>query len=200
MAKAHDDASLYLDHGIHLGLGYLYLGTEGTVGEDDDESGVDYAMAERAVKGLQILDATSRSDGITVWLNTLGGDVVHGMAVYDAIQRCRNHVTVVGTGPVMSMGVWILQAADRRVLTPNAQIMVHVGTAGTEDHLVNLQRYAAEAKRWDRWAEDVLLERIRAKHPKYTRAKLRRLCLFDSYLTAAEALELGLADELLAKA
>lgn len=195
MAKTHDDSGLYFDHGIHLGLGYLYLGTESTLGDEDDESGVDYAMAERAVKGLHVLDAGAKD--ITIWLNSMGGDVCHGFAIYDAIARCRNHVTVVGTGNVMSMAVWILQAADTRLLTPSARVMVHVGSAGTEDHLVNLQRYAEEMKRLDRLAEDILLARIQVKHPGYTRAKLQRLCLFDSYLSAQEAVDLGLADGIL---
>jgi ATP-dependent Clp endopeptidase proteolytic subunit ClpP len=192
MSKIHDDIETFFSRGIHIPSSTLYLGSVST-NADDEETGTDFAMAERAIKGLHILDQAPRE--ITVVMNNDGGSVYHGAAIYDAIAGCENRVTVIGTGSIMSMGVIILQAADRRILTPSTRLMVHVGTAGTQDHLVNLQRYADEVAKMDRWAEDILLARIQTKHPTYMRAKLRRLCMFDSYLSAQEAVELGLADE-----
>lgn len=184
-----DDASFYLEHGIHLGLGYLYLGQEA------DEDGIGPVWAERVTKGLQILAAAGKDP--TVWLNSEGGDVNCGLAAYDVIAQTPRHVTVVGLGSVMSMAVVILQAADRRLLAPSTRVMVHVGTASSDtDHVENVKRYTQELQELDRICEDILLARIWEKHPKYTRAKLRRLCAFDSYLSAQDAIDLGLADGL----
>jgi ATP-dependent Clp protease protease subunit len=185
-----DDAELYLDHGIHLGLGYLYLGNEG-------EEAIEAAWAERATKGIQLLCAAGKDP--TIWLNSDGGDVNHGLAAHDVIAAAPRQVTAVGLGSVMSMAVVVLQAADVRLLAPNARVMVHVGSASAEGHLEDVQRYAKELKAMDRLCEDILLAKIRQKHPKYTRAKLQRLCAFDSYLSAEAAVALGLADGIWSK-
>ena len=93
-------------------------------------------MAERAIKALHILDSTAPTGDkpITVIMNNPGGDEYHGMAIYDAIKSCKNHVTIVVFGMAMSMGSIILQAADKRVMSANSRVMIHYGTWGINDH------------------------------------------------------------------
>ena len=192
-----DDIDKFFEYGVSIPTRTIYMGSmEG----GDDESGVDSSMAEYAVKGLHILDnygcSTSNSNPITVILNTLGGWVHHGMCIYDAVKDCKNHVTIIAHGSVMSMGSIILQAADHRVMMPNATMMIHYGiTAMSEQHAPTVYKWLEENKKHDVWMEDLFLEAIRVKHPKFTHKKLKEWLMTDTYFSAEEAVKWGLADE-----
>jgi ATP-dependent Clp protease protease subunit len=178
-----DDVSTLFENGVYLPTRTLVLSGD-----------VDGELAAAAIKGLHLLDAISTLP-ITVVLNTPGGEEQAGMAIFDAIRQCRSHVTVVGTGEVMSMGAWILQAADTRVLTPNALVMIHYGTATLGDATTrDFQLYAEQVKLWDAAMEDCFLAKIHEKQPDFTRTALKRMLVVDTYLSAQEAVELGLAD------
>jgi len=97
-------------------------------------------------------------------------------------------------GNIMSMGAWVIQAADERIMTPNATMMVHYGIWSYEGHSMDYLQWAKELSRLNKLMEDTLLARIREKHPKFSAAKFRRQFLFDSFLSAQEALDLGLID------
>lgn len=150
--------------------------------------------ASYAISGLLSMDTTPGP--ITVRLSTYGGEWWPGMAIYDAIRSMENHVTILGTGYVMSMGTIILQAGDERLLTPNTEVMIHVGSESVEAHYHDFQRYAKTAERYNRQMEDIYLEQIRKKNPKFSRAQIQKLIAHDTYLTAYEAIQLGLADKL----
>lgn len=167
--------------------------------DDEGESGTDAEMAQRVIKGLHILDSASPAGDkpITVIMNNPGGDEYHGMAIYDAIKGCKNHVTIIVYGHAMSMGSIILQAADKRVMAPNSKMMVHYGTWGISDHPQNVYRWAEEGKKFDTLMENIYLTKIKEKHPEFTLKKVQEMCKFDTFLTASEAVALGLADEVL---
>lgn len=192
-----DDIDKWYDYGIDIKENTLYMGSEGVDG-DDEETGTDYLMAERAVKGLHLLDRHT-TQGITIKMNNMGGDFVHCLAIYDAIKACKNHVTVIVYGYVMSAGTVILQAADHRVLMPNSQFMMHYGTDGYSGHAIDFQRAAEYSKKCNAWMEELYLKKIKKKHPKsrkYTRAFVKEMLKFDSFLWAKEVVEIGLADEI----
>jgi len=187
MAKhLRDDIDKFYEYGIYVPTRTIYLG-------DTEDKSVDADMSARAVKGLHMLDAISDSP-ITVILNTEGGDVQHGLAIYDAIKSCRSKVTVVGTGCVWSMGAWILQAGDHRVLTPNSTVMIHLGTDEIKGHTKDVVRWAEQGEKWNALMTAEFLERIRQREPLFLAGKLRRMLEFDTILTAVEAVDLGLAD------
>jgi len=158
---------------------------------------VEAAPAAEFIRNLHLLDVLSR-DPITILFSTDGGDEHHGMAMYDAVRACRSRITIVCAGPVMSMGAIILQAADHRAARPNATIMAHDGTVALED---TPRREAYRSVRFDealcRRLDDILVERIREKHPKYNRSAFARESVRGMYLTAEEALAKGLLDEIL---
>lgn len=123
MAKKHTDPSVSTErHGsvVNLNVDFaartIYLFT-----------GIDDEIAARVVSGLKILDESP--GGITIWLNTGGGSVSDGQAIFDAIQMAENPITVIGTGQVASMGTLLLQAADQRLATPLTRLMIHDGGA-----------------------------------------------------------------------
>lgn len=186
-------AELYHERGVYLPTRTLYLGSEATE-VDGGESGCDAKMAERFLKNLHILDSAS-PDPITVIMNNVGGDEYHGLAIYDAIKLSRCEVTIRARGHAMSMGSIILQAADRRVMSPLATQMVHYGTMGFSGHSKDMPKWADESERLNRWMENMYLERIRQLHPRYGLESLRELLRFDSFFDAMTSVGLGLADE-----
>ena len=113
----------------------------------DSESGTDANMAERVIKGLHMLDTSAPTGDkpITIIMNNLGGDWYHGMGIYDAIKACKNHITIKVFGYVMSMGSIIIQAADKRIMSPNSRMMIHYGTSGYYGHNKDFIKWAKEA-------------------------------------------------------
>lgn len=192
MSRAKSDLGNFFDYGLDVASRTIYIGS---YGETSDEPGCDYNMAGRAIMALHVLDRTTGD--ITIKMNNIGGDEYHGLAIYDAIKACENPVRLVGMGCVMSMGAWIMQAADERVMTPNATMMIHYGVWSYEGHTFDYLKWAAEVNRINKLMEDHFLARIREKHPKYSAAKFRHKFLFDSFLSAQEALDLGLIDAIL---
>ena len=80
---------------------------------------------------------------------------------------------------------------------PLAVQMIHYGTWACNDHSKTFQRWAREGKRIDDWMEQYYLEKIHEKHPKFPLSKLRGMLQHDTFLTAKESVNMGLADEVL---
>jgi ATP-dependent protease ClpP protease subunit len=191
-----EDIDRFADYGLYPKTRTILLMEN--PGEDGDGQGTTCSVAKDLVRNLHLLTSTN-SDPITIIMNISGGDFYHGSAIYDAIAGCRDHhITVVGTGYVMSMGSIIIQAADRRVMTPTATMMLHYGSNGKEkdQHSKDLIKTAEEEKRINLWMEDLYLEKIREAQPKFSRRRLREMINFDKYLDAKRALGLGLIDEI----
>ena len=184
----------FYDYDILTSTRTLFMGSMGTEGED---SGTDFAMAEAMIKGLHILDTTGTSP-ITIIMNNLGGDEYHGLAIYDAIRACKCEVHIKVFGHAMSMGSIILQAADKRFMSPNSRCMIHYGTWDVPaDHPKITRKWAEEGQKFDTWMINMYLQNIREKHPEFNYADVDKLCDFDTILTAQETVDLGLADEVL---
>lgn len=192
-----DDIDKFHDYGLYLPTRTIYMGSE-SISEADDfaESGCDAFMAERMVKNLHILDVLNQ-EPITIMMNNVGGDEYHCFAIYDAIKACKSRVIIKVVGHAMSAGSIILQAADERIMLPTSRQMIHYGTWGVNDHAKTTQKWAEEGKKIDRWLEKMYLEKIREKNPQYKIGRLQRLLDHDTFLTAQESIELGLADEVL---
>lgn len=189
-----DDIDRFYDYEVYAPTRTIYMGSV----ENDmekGESGVDGAMAERVIKALHILD--QKDEPITIIMNNVGGDWYHGMAIYDAIKNCKSHVTIKVFGYAMSMGGVILQAADHRVLAGNSRFMMHYGYAGWEGHAKTFQKWAKEFDKIDSDMEQLLLEKIKEKHPHYKLEQLQDLLDHDTILGAQDTVNLGLADEVL---
>lgn len=165
--------------------------------DSEDESGVDSVMAERVIKNLHVLDKVVHTDGITIKMNNIGGDIYHGLAIYDAIITCQNKVRIITYGHAMSMGSLILQAADERVLSPNARMMLHYGQGGISDHLKNVYRHTEELKRLDKIINSIYLSKIKETKTRFTMKNLEDKMNFDWFLSPEEALEYGLCDRIL---
>jgi ATP-dependent Clp protease, protease subunit len=190
-----DEIDRFHDYSLYVPQRTVYMGSE-SVNNEHEESGTDTVMAERQIKNLLILDSMSQ-EPITIIMNNLGGDVSHGLAIYDAIKSCKSHVTIKVFGQAMSMGSIILQAADERIMAPNAVQMIHYGHLSVDADAKTTYKHADENKRVDKWMEQLYLEKINQKDPHFKLPRLQRMLQNDHFLTAKQSLELGLIDKIL---
>lgn len=183
------------DYSLYVPSRTVYVGSE-EHNLEHGESGCDGAMAERLIKNLAILESINK-EPITIVMNNVGGDEYHCFAMIDAIQACESHVKIVVLGHAMSCGSLILQAADERIMGQHAVQMIHYGTWGSNDHSKTFQKWAMEGRRIDEWMEAWYLAKIRDKHANFQPKKLKEMLDHDTFLTAEESVELGLADKIL---
>lgn len=189
-----DNIDYLYDYGIDIQNRTLYIGST-TYSWEDVETGTDFSMAERVIKGLHILDKSDAD--ITVVMNNPGGEWYHGMAIYDALRSAKSNIIMNVYGMAMSMGSVILQAADIRLLAPNSTLLLHYGTDGYIGHSKDFVKAAEENKRINKIMEDIYLENINVKHPNFTLDELEKRIKYDYFIPAREAVKLGLADGIL---
>lgn len=198
MAKriGKEEIDRFHDYGLHVPTRTIYLGSF-SYSEDGGENGVDFAMTERFVKNMIILGAISE-EPIVIVMNNPGGEWQHGIAIYDAIVDSKCHVTIKVFGMAMSMGAVIFQAADERVMAPNAKCMIHYGYSGNAmNHPKIINNWTEEGKKIDKVMAEIFLNKIREKHPEFKMSKMDKMLDFDTILSAKETVELGLADKIL---
>lgn len=191
-----DDVDKFHDYSLYIPKRTIYMSSENVSDADFSESGCDTIMAERQIKNLTILESLSQ-DPITIIMNNIGGDEYHMLAIYDAIKACKSHVTIKVFGHAMSAGSVILQAADERIMAPNARQMMHYGTWGVHDHAKTAQKWAKEGEKIDKWMEKMYLEKIKEKQPLFKIGRVQKMLDHDTFLTAEESVALGLADKVL---
>lgn len=223
MSNKKDDIDQFMDNGIYLPTRTIYMGSSYYL--EDDESGVDFDMAERVIKAIHILDnqnndAKQGNSPITILMNNVGGDIYHGLAIYDAIANCKNHVTVKVYGHAMSMGSWILQAADQRIMSKNSKIMIHYGYSSASTNARNFMKWSKEYDILTKMMEDVFLEKmngieitqqeffkllgredkLKGRHKnkaiQIDREAVERLLEFDTFMNAEMSLKLNLIDNI----
>lgn len=153
---------------------------------------IDEHMFSSVFNNLHILDSTDGT--ITIYINSDGGDLDQGMAIYDAIAGCKNYVRMIVVGHASSAASLVLQAADERLMTPSSYIMIHAGEESTEGHPEIKKKWDAKFQKDKEWMEDLYLEKIKNKKPKFAKNKLSEMLKFDTIFTAKEAIEIGLAD------
>ena len=155
-------------------------------------SQVDDPNAERVVKLLLYLDAQNH-DPITLFLNSPGGIISSGLAIYDAIQAVKSEVATVVCGQAASMGALLLAGGrkGKRFAWPNARVMIH-------QPLVSGQIYGP-ASDIEIQAEEMLrirqtLNEILARHTGHPIAKIESDTDRDYFMTAEEAKKYGMVD------
>lgn len=154
---------------------------------------VDGASAADIVEKLIYLDMLDHEKEITFYINTPGGSISDGMAIYDAIKLIKAPVKVVVTGIAMSMGSILLSAAPKgkRFLFPSARVMIHqpliMGEMSGTAVEIHIQAEEMERMRAE-------LNQILADASGQPLEKIARDTDRDFYMTAQETIEYGLAD------
>ena len=131
----------------------------GSISGGSYESGVDNFMAEYFIKALHILENIN-NEPVIIIMNNPGGSWYHGMAIFDAITYSPCSIIIKVYGSAMSMGSVILQAADYRIMMPNARMMIHYGTNGFFGDAKNLERWSDEGIRINLEMENIYIKSI----------------------------------------
>lgn len=118
---------------------YMYGGGE----EGLEEPGVDFGMANQFIKNLRLLSNLS-DEPILIHLKSCGGDWIEGLAMYQAIKACKNHITILNYASARSMSSIIFCAADYRAMLPFSTFMV---TQALTVSLVQVRKYILNMRR-----------------------------------------------------
>ena len=152
---------------------------------------VDDAMAMSITAQLLFLESENPKKEIYMYINSPGGVVTSGMAIYDTMQYIKSPVSTVCMGQAASMGSLLLCAGhpDMRIALPNARVMVHQPSGGFRGQASDIQRHA----------EDILalkkrLNEIYVKHTGKKYAVIEETLDRDYFMTADEAKDFGIVD------
>jgi ATP-dependent protease ClpP protease subunit len=169
----------------------------------EDDPGVEYKMATTFVKNLHMLDF-KRSSNILVHMHTDGGVWPDGMAIFNAIRFARSPVTILAYAQASSMGGVVLQAADRRILMPDCELMVHHGSIAVDENTMAAKSHIDQNERFCKRMLHIFAERaVQGPYFRERKYSLRRVVNFidskirqvsDWFLSAEEAVCYGFAD------
>ena len=161
------------------------------LGEEVNDTSASIVVAQ-----LLYLEAQDPDKDIQMYINSPGGSVTAGMAIYDTMQYIKCDVSTICVGLAASMGAFLLSAGakGKRIALPNAEIMIHQPSAGTQgqitDMAIHLKRLETIKKR---------MNQIMADNTGHTLEEMTAACERDNFMTAEEAQEFGLIDKVIYK-
>lgn len=155
---------------------------------------IDDMVASAISAQLLFLESDNPTKEIALYINSPGGIVTSGMAIYDTMQYIRPPVSTVCIGQAASMGSLLLQAGEpgRRFATPNARVMLHQPSGGAQGQATDIEIHAREIL-----AVRERLNQIYVKHTGQDIETIRRALERDNFMTAFDAKTFGLIDEVL---
>ncbi|HAO81567.1 TPA: ATP-dependent Clp protease proteolytic subunit [Candidatus Veblenbacteria bacterium] len=151
-------------------------------------------LANSVIAQLLFLDSQDQKKDIKIYINTPGGMVTSGMAIYDTIQHVKSDVMTVCVGIAASMGAVLLAAGTRgkRFILPNAEVMIHQIMGGAEGQATDIKIRAEHILRLrDR------INKILAKHTGQELTKIEKDTDRDYFMIAEEAVKYGIADKII---
>jgi ATP-dependent Clp protease protease subunit len=157
-------------------------------------SGVNDDVSNVIVAQLLFLEAEDPEKDITFYINSPGGSVTAGMAIYDTMQYVKCDIATLCMGQAASMGAFLLAAGSdgKRYSLPNARIMIHQPMGGFQGQATDIDIHAKEILRMK---DD--LNRILAHHTKQTFEKISADTERDYFMGGSEAQEYGIIDKVL---
>jgi ATP-dependent Clp protease protease subunit len=153
---------------------------------------IEDGMAALVCAQLLFLESENPRKPIDMYINSPGGVVTAGFAVYDTMQYIKSPVATTCMGFAASMGSFLLMAGEpgRRTALPNARIMVHQGSGGFQGKVSDIERHAKDALETQRRINDLY-----ALHCRRTLAQVEQALDRDTFMSAEEALAWGLVDK-----
>src|SRR5579871_7023322 len=157
---------------------------------------VDDHVASVVVAQLLFLEAENPKKEISLYINSPGGVVTSGLAIYDTMQFIRPPVSTLCTGQAASMGSLLLAAGekDMRFSLPNSRIMVHQPSGGFQGQATDIMLHAQEILNLKK-----RLNEIYVKHTGQTYKAIEDALERDKFLTADQAKDFGLVDKVIDK-
>ncbi len=158
---------------------------------------IDSQIANLLVAQLLFLDHDDQEQDISIYINSPGGEVYAGLAIYDTIRMIRPDVKTYCVGMAASMAAVLLAAGTpgKRYALPNSRIMIHQGSGGFRGNIPDLEVQAKET-----FSVIQKLTEILAEHTGQPFDKVKSDTQRDYYLTGDDAKEYGLVDEVLTPA
>lgn len=155
---------------------------------------IDDAVANLVTAQLLFLESEDADRDISIYINSPGGQVYAGMAIYDTMQYIKPEVSTMCLGMAMSMGAILLGggAKGKRLALPNAKIMIHQGSAGFQGTPTDIDIQAREVLSLRKRMAEIL-----SKHTGQSFERVEKDIDRDKFMTAEEAKEYGLVDEIL---
>ena len=155
---------------------------------------VDDTIANRLCAELLLLSAEDPRRDISLYINSPGGSVSAGLAIYDTMRLIPNDVSTLALGTALSMGQFLLSAGTpgKRYALPHSRVLMHQGSAGIGGTAVDVEIQAENLEHTKR----VLLG-LMAEHTGQPVAKIEQDSRRDRWFTAQEALDYGFVDQIL---
>jgi ATP-dependent Clp protease protease subunit len=157
---------------------------------------VEDGMASLITAQLLFLESENPKKEIAMYINSPGGVVTSGMAIYDTMQYIKSPVSTVCVGMAASMGSFLLMAGEpgHRIALPNARIMVHQPSGGFRGQASDIERHAEDIIKTKR-----RLNELYAKHTGQPVEAIERALDRDNFLSSEEAKAFGLVDHVYEK-
>lgn len=155
---------------------------------------IDDQISNLIVAQLIFLESEDSDKDISMYINSPGGSITAGMAIYDTMQYVKAPVNTICIGQAASMGAFLLAggAPGKRMALPNARIMIHQPLGGATGQATDIEIQAQEILRMKKMINDLL--HIHTKQPL---EKLERDTERDFFMSAAEAKDYGLIDRII---
>ncbi|MEM6253296.1 MAG: ATP-dependent Clp endopeptidase proteolytic subunit ClpP [Cyanobacteria bacterium P01_D01_bin.156] len=159
-------------------------------------AGVDDTLADSIVAQLLYLDAEDPEKDVQIYINSPGGSITAGMAIYDTMQQIRPDVVTICFGLAASMGAFLLSggAKGKRMALPSSRIMIHQPLGGAQGQAVDIEIQAREIL--------YLKQRLNELLAGHTGQPLERIAEDterDFFMSAAEAADYGLIDTVISR-
>lgn len=151
-------------------------------------------MANLIVAQLLFLEAENPEKDIYMYINSPGGVVTSGMAIYDTMQYIKPKIATLCIGQACSMGATILLAGEKnmRYALPNSRIMIHQPLGGFRGQATDIEIHAKETLKIKS-----MLQEIYAKHTGKTVSQISKSMERDNFMSPKEALDFGLVDKII---
>ena len=161
------------------------------LGEDGNEHTASLIVAQ-----MLFLEAEDPKKEIKFYINSPGGSVYDGLAIYDTMQHLKCDVATYGMGLQASMGAFLLSSGTKgkRFLLPNATVMIHQPSAGTQGKVSDMEISLKEGIRLKKVLTEILAKNCGKKYDEMEKAQDR-----DNWMSADEAKKFGLVDEVIGK-
>ena len=158
--------------------------------------GVEDQSANLIIAQLLFLESENPEKDIHLYINSPGGHVTAGLAIYDTMQFIRPNVSTLCFGQAASMGAVLLAAGSpgKRLILPHSRVMIHQPLGGYQGQATDIQIHAKEMERVRGRINSIL-----AKHTGQPTRRIGRDTERDYFMTATEACKYGLADEIIEK-
>lgn len=155
---------------------------------------IDDHVANLVVAQLLLLEGEDPEKDIRLYINSPGGSVTAGLAIYDTIQHIRSSVSTICLGQAASMGAFLLSAGTKgkRLALPHSRVLIHQPLGGAQGQATDIEIAAREIIRMKRELNELL-----AHHTGQSVKQIEKDTDRDNIMTAEEAKEYGLVDEVI---